>query len=287
VTEQRLERLSWVDIAAAIDRGALVVLPLGSIEQHGPHLPVDTDAYLAGELARRGIEGLDAVVAPTIHYGYRSRPLSGGGESFPGTLSLSGQTYIAVVHEVLAGLIRHGFRRLLLYQWHMENKNFAYEAAYLAAGDRSDVKIVVMESAFDSLTDETMAAIFPDGFPGWAAEHAATFETSLMLHLRPEAVDMSKAVDDWSEQHPPYDIVPQPASLTTRSGVLANATPATAAKGELAVPEITAFLRRVIETEFPEVVQGYSGEPVTPVSPSMVASPASPPRSSSAPSAAT
>lgn len=251
--KQILEEMSWVEIGEAIARNVPVILPLGAIEQHGPHLPVDSDAYFAGEISTRAAKGFDMLVAPTVCFGYRSRPLSGGGQHFPGTLSLSGKTYISLVQEVLSELIRHGFRRLLVYVWHMENQNFAYEAAYLAVGDRTDVKVVVMEFPFDSLSDKTMAVLFPDGFPGWAEEHASILETSLMLHLRPEAVDMSRAVDDCSEAHPTYDIIPPPASITTKSGVLHKATQGTAEKGVAALGEIVEHLRDVLRTEFPDI----------------------------------
>lgn len=248
------EQQTWEEIAAAVERGAGIVLPLGAIEQHGPHLPLDTDSFLARELVLAGAAGHDVLVAPMLPYGYRSRPLSGGGPGFPGTLSLSGATLVDVLREVLEGLIRHGFRRLLLYGWHMENQNFAYEAAYLAADGR-DVKIVVLESPFDSLSAETMEALYDGDFPGWPAEHASIMETSLSLHLRPELVDMTRAVDDRVEREPPYDVIPAPAAMTTRSGVLFRATQATAEKGERAFVEIAAQLARVLDAEFPELAR--------------------------------
>ena len=247
------EYQTWEEIAAAVEHGAGVILPLGAIEQHGPHLPLDTDSYLARELALAGSAGHQALVAPMIPYGYRSRPLSGGGPAFPGTLSLSGSTFVAVVREILTDLLDHGFRRLLVYAWHMENQNFAYEAAYLAAGSRDDIKMVVMEAPFDSLSEETMEALYGGDFPGWPAEHASVMETSLMLHLRPELVDMAKAVDDRVEREPPYDVIPPPADMTTRSGVLFKATRATAENGARAFSEITGHLARVLDAEFPEL----------------------------------
>ena len=250
---RRYEHQTWPEVRAAVERGAGIVLPLGAIEQHGPHLPLDTDSFLARELVLAGSAGHDVLVAPMVPYGYRSRPLSGGGPSFPGTLSLSGATFVAVVSEVLSGLIAHGFRRLLLYSWHMENQNFAYEAAYLAAAGREGVKSVVMEAPFDSLSDETMKALYGGEFPGWPAEHASIMETSVMLHLRPDLVDMTKAVDDRVEREPPYDVIPPPAEITTRSGVLYRATQASAQKGALAFEEIAARLAQVLDAEFPDL----------------------------------
>jgi len=110
-----------------------------------------------------------------------------------------------------------------------------------------------METPFDSFSPETMKFLYGDEFPGWPAEHASILETSLMLHLRPELVDIARAVDDRVAREPPYDIVPPPPELTTRSGVLYKATHASAEKGEHAFREITAKLADVLDVEFPEL----------------------------------
>jgi creatinine amidohydrolase len=168
-------------------------------------------------------------------------------------MSLSGATFTALVREVLDGLIHMGFRKLLVYSWHMENQNFVYEAAYLAAEGRDDLKLVVMETPFDGLSDHAMATLYGDDFPGWPAEHASLMETSVMLHMRPDLVDLESAVDDRAEREPSYEIVPPPPSVTTASGALWKPTRGTAEKGELALREITEHLRRVVREEFPEL----------------------------------
>jgi creatinine amidohydrolase len=243
------DQLKWEDVRAAAERDAVVIVPLGAIEQHGPHLPVDNDAFVARELALRGSGDRDVVIAPLMPYGYRSRQLSGGGADFPGTISLSGATFVAVIREVIQEIIRNGFRRLVLYNCHGENSNFAYEAAWLAAGDRTDVKIVVMEFAF-AFTRETMEVLYGDDFPGWPAEHASIMETSLMLSLRPESVDMSKAVDDQVGRRPPYELIPFSPELTSRSGALWKATQGSSEKGDRVLAETLAHLGRVLDTEF-------------------------------------
>lgn len=241
--------LTWEEVQAAAGRDAVVIVPLGAIEQHGPHLPVDNDAYVARELALRGSGERDVVVAPLMPYGYRSRQLSGGGSDFPGTISLSGATFVAVIREVIEEILRNGFRRLVLYNCHGENSNFAYEAAWLAAAHRTEVKIVVMEFAFE-FTRETMDLLYGDDFPGWPAEHASIMETSLMLSLRPGSVHMSKAVDDQVGRRPPYELIPFSPELTSRSGALWKATQASAEKGRRVVDETLAHLGRVLDREF-------------------------------------
>jgi creatinine amidohydrolase len=230
--------LTSPEVAAATKRGAGVVLPVGATEQHGPHLPILTDSLLAADLAAAIAEPLELLVAPTLSYGYRSRPLSGGGEGFAGTISLSGQTLTTLVAEVLGQLIRHGFLRLCVLSWHFENAGFVYEGAWLAhERAHSEARIVVHEQPGSGFSPELMANLFPDGFPGWDVEHAAILETSLMLHLHPQLVHFDRAVDDQSPRRPSYDVVPTPSDLVAASGVLWKATQASAEKGRQAWKE--------------------------------------------------
>lgn len=250
-SSRRLADLTWPVVEAAAQRGAAVILPVGATEQHGYHLPLCTDATLAEQVALDVADELDAVVAPPVTYGYRSRPLSGGGEGFPGTVSLSARTLMAVVEDVLTGLAASGFQRLVVLNWHYENSNFVYEAAWLAqrGAHSPDLRIMVVEAAFSELSPELMEHLFGDEFPGWDVEHAAVLETSLMMHIAPELVLFDQAVDDQAERHPPYDVVPTPAEFVPRSGTLWKATRASAAKGEAAWREIADRLARAIGAE--------------------------------------
>jgi creatinine amidohydrolase len=247
--EHRLEHLSWPQVRDAVASDTAVILPIGAIEQHGPNLPIDTDAYLAMELAVAGAQDRRAVVAPPIIYGCRSRPQSGGGELFPGTLSLDGITFIQLVSDVLGGLLRHGFRKLLVFSWHMENRGFVYEAASRAVVPYPDAKLVVMEEPFDSLSDATMDKLFPNGFPGWPLEHAGMLETSLLLFLRPSVVGESPRSGDRLVTRP-YDVLPERDQTAEQTGVLWDASGASAESGELAYGEIVAHLQSVADREF-------------------------------------
>ncbi len=247
---RRLEEMTWPEVRDAAARGAGVILPVGATEQHGHHLPLATDAILPTELGLAVADPLDLLVAPAIQYGYRSRPLSGGGEGFPGTLSLRAQTLMALVEDVLSQLMRHGFRRIVVLNWHYENQNFVYEAAWLAKErDRADSRVMVCELPFSDLSRTTMDLLFPGGFPGWDVEHASIMETSLMQHLRPELVLFDRAVDDEAERHPWWDVVPTPDAFVPASGTLWKATQASAEKGERAWGEIVRGLAAAIEQE--------------------------------------
>jgi len=116
VRTREFSALTWPEVAAAMERDAGVLIPIGSTEQHGHHLSVATDALLATDLAHAiaADESQDLLVAPAVTYGYRSRPLSGGGPGFVGTTSASAATLIALVQDVLESLLEQGFRRLAL-----------------------------------------------------------------------------------------------------------------------------------------------------------------------------
>ena len=103
-----LDRLTWPEVKAAIETGRdTVVIAFGATEQHGPHLPLATDALLGDHLARVIADRLDAFVAPTVRLGCSEHHLA-----FPGTLSLSVTTFHGVVADLVRSLARGGFRRV-------------------------------------------------------------------------------------------------------------------------------------------------------------------------------
>lgn len=250
---RRMSEMTWPEVQEAVDRGAGAVLPIGSTEQHAYHLPLSTDVTLPTELGCAVAEPLDLLVAPAVAYGYRSRPLSGGGQGFVGTLSVSARTLMGVVEDVTRELVRSGFRRIVLLNWHFENANFIYEAGWLAheRAQPTDARIMVVEAAFAELSEPVMEELFGDEFPGWDKEHAAVLETSLMQHLRPDSVLFDRAVDDEAARHPFYDVIPTPEDFVPVSGALWKATRASPEKGRVAWQEIVANLEAAIREEMP------------------------------------
>jgi creatinine amidohydrolase len=232
-----MNEMTWPEVRDAAAAGAVALWSVGSTEQHGPHLPLGVDHIIPFELSRRIGERLHVVIAPPQPFGFRSRPLSGGGQGFPGTTSLRAETLIAVVRDVVGELARSGFTRIAVVNWHGENVNLLYEGVELAreAGWLGDARVALIERVLSAFTEAETAFLFDDapaGFPGWAAEHAAIVETSLMLALRPQLVRRELIADDRSERRPFYDIIPTPTEHVAASGVLAEASRASAAKGE-------------------------------------------------------
>jgi creatinine amidohydrolase len=247
-TPVELDTLTWSEARDAAQRGAGVLVTVTSTEQHGHHLPLGTDAFTGHAIALAASAGLDLVVAPVIAYGYRSRPLTGGGQRFPGTVSLRGATLVNLLTDILNELRRTGWKRIAVLAHHMENQNFVYEAAYEAVGpEQSDgTRIMVIEDPYPQFSAELSADLYPNGPPGLGLDHAAIVETALLLHLRPEVVRLDLMADDAPARVPGYDMLPIPDGFTSASGVLSETVAATPELGRRCFEEITTYLHALL-----------------------------------------
>src|SRR6266700_919011 len=122
MTEHLLERMTWPEVDERIKAGVdAVLIPIGSTEQHGPHMPLDTDCFIARSLAGRAAdlahdEGLSVLVAPTLNV-----TLSWYHMQFPGSVRLSTTTFLQVFREVCDSLTQHGFENLIAVNGHGGN----------------------------------------------------------------------------------------------------------------------------------------------------------------------
>lgn len=230
---------------------SVVILPVGSTEQHGPHLPLGCDALQVDEIAVRVAEQVGAIVAPTLPYGYRSGARSGGGEIFSGTTSLSAEALTLTVRDILEALIRHGARRIVVLDGHYENNMFLGEAIHLAlaASGRDDVTVLKLLWV-DGIDESTLEQAFPDGFPGWALEHAAHLETSTIAAFRPDLVRTDQVRPDGVASLPPYDVYPQPEDFVPASGVLSDPSRGSAAAGNALINSAVEGIATIIRDRF-------------------------------------
>lgn len=244
------------EIEQAIAEKRILIFYVGAVEQHGAHLPTGVDIYLPETLVRRTAEKIGAVVAPTTNYGYKSLLRSGGGPHFPGTVSLRGSTVIALVHDIFAEFIRHGWRRFLVIDWHLENIPFVYEGideAIREAGEVDGLKVVKVDNLVDPIfriDPGLVDFVFGGEYQGMAVEHASAWETSLMLGTRPELVNMDKAVDGGLPQPWAYDVLPVPKDAAPASGVFWKATMASKEKGERLWAALDKAMLEIVEKEF-------------------------------------
>ncbi len=247
----RMEEMTWPEIAQAARDGRTLVFIVGSIEQHGPHLPVGTDWFIPAGVMLRVAERVNAVLAPVMPYGFKSKPQSGGGESFPGTFSLNGATVIQVVRELLGAFIRKGFKKIFVLNWHYENVEFVHEGINLCLDDCAQAaKIVVLDNPNALVDQPILDSLFAGDFPGWEREHAAIFETSMLLALRPDLVRENLIKDDEPELVLPYAVYPTPAKAVPASGVLWHASKASQARGREACQSMVEAIAAIIRKEF-------------------------------------
>jgi len=176
-----LQEMSWTDVSDYLKTSDMVIIPLGSTEQHGPHMPLGTDYYEATGMSKLISARTGVVVAPVLLAGY-SEYHSG----FPGTLSLKPETMEQVLFETAEMLIKYGFRRFMFFNYHGGNNivqqgiihriNHTTEAIAVAIGHGSPIQKGRYQGK-DEVGDE----------------HAGIGETSLMLYLKPELVKMERA----------------------------------------------------------------------------------------------
>ena len=178
-----LAQLTWEEVRD-LDRGdTLVVLPVGALEAHGPHLPIDTDVVIATAMARSGAMKLAArgrvvLILPAFAYTAASF-----GAEFQGTLSISGISVTAVIVDLARSLSEQGFRVLALANAHLDPEHLTalHEAVKLARADR------LLPVIFPDLTQRPWGSRLGDEFRSGAC-HAGQFESSIVLSEQPKRV---------------------------------------------------------------------------------------------------
>jgi creatinine amidohydrolase len=251
---RRMDHLTWPEFQERLNR-AVFILPLGATEQHGYHMPLGVDVVLPLGLAFGVADRFPAVVAPPLAYGYKSQPKSGGGGLFPGTTSLDGATLTALVRDVVRDLARQGQQSIVLLNGHMENSLFAADGVDLALRELPDRQTkVVSINWWEHVGDDVLDRFFPQGFPGWEAEHAGVSETAMMLHFMPDLVLADRLVaNEERKPIPQYAIAPEPPGLVPASGVLHQAHGATAEQGGQLVDYLIGEIVTILRTEFPSL----------------------------------
>lgn len=182
-----LDRLTWPEVKAEQERGRdTVVVAFGATEQHGPHLPLATDALLGDHLARIVAERLDAFVAPTVRIGCSAHHLE-----FPGTLSFSEDTFQAVVADLLRSLSRGGFGRVVLLPTH--GGNFGPLAAALEKiGPVPGMEVSALTDLSALFAIAQLGATEYEVPLGEGGVHAGEWETSMLMSIHPDLVHLER-----------------------------------------------------------------------------------------------
>jgi creatinine amidohydrolase len=247
----RMSEMSWVDIQEALDAGfSRVVFGVGSNEQHGPHLPTCTDSLIADDLAYKVAEKLGkALQAPTINVGCSEHHMA-----FPGAISLRAETLKSLIRDYCVSLAKQGFKNIVILPSHGGNFNAVREVTDELNRSLEGTKVVSytdLKGLLGFLTEFSSKYGITAGESG---SHAGESETSMVLAIRKDLVDMKNAetgfvgsFDDkmmglmWS----------QGIKAISKNGVLGDSRKGEAGKGEeyleLWAEKMVDFVRKQVD----------------------------------------
>ena len=229
--------MTWPEVKEAAAQAKVAVIPVATLEDHGLHLPVDTDVRLCWAACDRAVaEAADrAVLVPPINHGFSPHHMD-----FPGAITIGAETFIRYGVDVCKSLAHHGFKRMLIVNGHGSNTPFVDIIARLTVVETGALAAAVNYWAAPGVREVAESLRESDKVGGM--NHACEFETSLYLALRPDLVDMTKAVREIG--HAPTknywtDLVAGDGPLAmmehwsalSESGVMGDPTKATAEKG--------------------------------------------------------
>lgn len=216
-----LANMTRDEIARRLADHPVAFLPLGATEQHGHHLPMGTDNFLAEAYALKLAEKVNGVVLPTVPFGY-----SWVWQDVPGTITVQNETLERYLWDVFESVERCGYSLLVLVDGHESNvTSMKYVVRRYA--DRSKFPVVRL---FYPRMAEAHARVCETG-TWFGMFHACEFETSLMLEALPKLVDMSKAVAEYPDYSPEYAHGSEQLGNLSTSGVFGDARAASAEKG--------------------------------------------------------
>jgi len=242
--------LTWAEIANLPDKQNIVILqPMGAIEQHGHHLPLIVDAEICMGVLARALTDLPAEIPafclPPLYYGKSNEHIH-----FPGTITLSSTTLIAVLHDICSSIYRSGFRKLALVNAH---------------GGQPQILEIVARDFHQQHLDFSIFPLFIWRVPNIAKDlltekefklgiHAGDAETSVMLSLLPDQVKMNLAIAEYPQGLPKSSLSMEGdlpfAWLTSdlsKSGVLGDAKAATREKGAKILESLVDSWAKLIE----------------------------------------
>jgi creatinine amidohydrolase len=252
MAKQLIEEMSWTEFDELRKEIDTVLFPMGSVEVEGPHLPLGVDSIVALEVAKKVAAGKKYFVAPVINVTYSEWHMR-----FPGTLSIHQSTLTQMLREICAGLVEHGMRKIIFINSHIGNDPAIMEVAHeLLRSSKARVGMVNLWAVANQMGK---------GIPELEEKtflHAGEIMTSVMLALRSDLVDMSKAKKEYVKakvdgfiQKGSHEVTLKGISSyvyhlcdeVTQSGVMGNPMAATKEKGEKIVGLWVEFIRDYIE----------------------------------------
>jgi len=232
-----LEELTWEEAKTAFKEADYVILPTGSLEQHGLHLPLNVDTlranYLVDEILRRSDDyGLKLIKLPVLPYGCSEHHMN-----FPGTITIKPETYIQLVFDIGLSVHRHGAKRFLIMNFHGGNLPSLRVAAEIIRRETGMKTYLIHWTSYArDLIDEWTE-------PGWG--HACEHETSIILHYRPELVRKDKIVKPIVKQRSPIAAFRYFDEITNTGGI-GDPTRSSADFAKKLIEEVTNRILKVL-----------------------------------------
>lgn len=219
----KLLEVTWEGVRDYLKEKDILLIPVGSVEQHGPMSPVGTDSIIAEEIANRIGNELDLLVLPVVNFGFVCPDF----QKFPGTLYLRKNTFSSLLEDIIRNYESQGFKRFLLVNAHETNKPLIKYVAW-ELGRELPIRILSFEYWY--LLDKEFKEIVESDLI-----HACEDEVSIMLYIKPELIVNEKIIDETpkeAEIEKNYLLYPLPNDYRTKSGVMGKPSLATKEKGE-------------------------------------------------------
>jgi creatinine amidohydrolase len=257
--------MKWIELTSPglgeVNRETICLLPLGACEQHGPHLPLATDQIIADGFAELLDEacGGQLLLMPSLPATCSEHHMA-----FPGTLTLDHETFANIVIQMVRSAARHGFRRFFLLNAH--GGNISIGGVITDRLRTIEPRAEVVFGTWFQMAGARLRHLVEGNYP--AVGHACEFETSLLLALRPELVDVEAIRDDGIAPESPllkFDLLTglpttrsMPFEEITTNGVWGKPSLATAAKGRAILEIALNTIRELLTAHWP-AAPGLSG----------------------------
>ncbi len=183
------QKLRRTEFEKAVEADAIVIIPVGSTEQHGHHLPINTDANCCFTIAQRAAQAIDdfpVLVLPPVWTGYSPHHMA-----HPGTITLKYHTFVEMLTQIATSIYAHGFKKILFLNGHGGNSPAVASLRTKLAAEEGVSAMGYNYWEIPSVPEQIMKIVSQSdkGFAG----HSGEMETSLQLYLQPELVDMAAA----------------------------------------------------------------------------------------------
>ncbi|HEY4553327.1 MAG TPA: creatininase family protein [Bacillaceae bacterium] len=233
-----LQENKWEDVEIYLKKKKTIIVPVGSVEQHAKHLPLGTDSFVANKVAEDLGQQTGTLVAPPNWVGWAPHHMA-----FPGTITLRPETLISLMHDICKSLIYHGFEKIIIINGHREANLPPLKIAITKLRNETGAFLAIADPFYIA---KKIGHKIKKSEPGGAG-HADEMETSHMLHLMPELLEMDKTVKNIHLKHPflqhdPFvegDTIFVPSDVagyregSKNIGVVGDPTVSTAKNGEI------------------------------------------------------